>query len=189
MLPETFWSTLVGLGDASGDLSLSDVPLGEVGADGAKNGEILMLLAAQSMAVGTILVRWVCKTIDPVVATGWHMILGGLPLLAIAAATETDLPQRLEGLSGTDFALLAYITLLGGAASYGIFFVNANRGNLTKLSSLTFLTPVFACLFGNLLLQETFTTSQVAGAGITLLGILLVTVDWDGGDGPKTKED
>lgn len=188
-LPETFWSTLVGLGDASGDLSLSDVPLGEVGADGAKNGEILMLLAAQSMAVGTILVRWVCKTIDPVVATGWHMILGGLPLLAIAAATETDLPQRLEGLSGTDFALLAYITLLGGAASYGIFFVNANRGNLTKLSSLTFLTPVFACLFGNLLLQETFTTSQVAGAGITLLGILLVTVDWDGGDGPKTKED
>jgi hypothetical protein len=30
-----------------------------------------MLLAAQSMAVGTVMVRWVSKHVDPVVATGW----------------------------------------------------------------------------------------------------------------------
>ena len=47
-----------------------------------------------------------------------------------------------------------------------------------SLSSLTFLTPVFACVFGNLLLQETFNASEVAGAAITLVGILLVTVDF-----------
>ena len=165
-LPTEFW----GVG-AGGD------PISAAGEGGDLTGEVFMLLAAQSMAVGTILVRWVCKTIDPVVATGWHMILGGLPLLAAALATEPELAQRLEGLGGADLALLSYITLLGGAASYGIFFVNANKGNLTKLSSLTFLTPVFACIFGNLLLKETFNTSQVAGATITLLGILLVTVE------------
>ncbi|QDZ20536.1 WAT1-related protein [Chloropicon primus] len=175
-LPTSVWSELPlhlpGAGVPTGPgLAATGGEVGDLG------GELLMLLAAQSMAVGTILVRWVCKTIDPVVATGWHMILGGLPLLAIAAATETELPQRLEGLAGSDFLVLSYITLLGGAASYGIFFVNANKGNLTKLSSLTFLTPVFACFFGNLLLQETFNASQVVGAGITLLGILLVTVE------------
>lgn len=30
-----------------------------------------MLLAAQSMAVGTVMVRWVSKFSDPVMATGW----------------------------------------------------------------------------------------------------------------------
>lgn len=30
-----------------------------------------MLLAAQSMAVGTIMVRWVSKYSDPIMATGW----------------------------------------------------------------------------------------------------------------------
>lgn len=30
-----------------------------------------MFLAAQSMAVGTVMVRWVSKYSDPVMATGW----------------------------------------------------------------------------------------------------------------------
>ncbi len=37
-----------------------------------------MLLAALSMAVGTVMIRIVCRHADPVAATGWHMILGGL---------------------------------------------------------------------------------------------------------------
>jgi len=48
------------------------------------SGEWWMLLAAQSMAVGTVMVRWVAKYCDPVAATGWHMILGGIPLLVLA---------------------------------------------------------------------------------------------------------
>lgn len=35
------------------------------------SGEWWMLLAAQSMAVGTVMVRWVTKYSDPVMATGW----------------------------------------------------------------------------------------------------------------------
>ena len=60
------------------------------------SGEWWMLLAAQSMAVGTVMVRWVAKYCDPVVATGWHMVLGGLPLLALALVQEG--PEALERL-------------------------------------------------------------------------------------------
>lgn len=35
------------------------------------SGEWWMLLAAQSMAIGTVMVRWVSKYSDPVMATGW----------------------------------------------------------------------------------------------------------------------
>jgi len=62
--------------------------------------------------------------------------------------------------AGLDALNLFYITMLGSAASYGVFFYNASRGNLTALSSLTFLTPMFAAGTGFLLLGETLTPSQ-----------------------------
>jgi drug/metabolite transporter (DMT)-like permease len=72
------------------------------------SGEWWMLLAAQSMAVGTVMVRWVAKYCDPVVATGWHMVLGGIPLLAAAVWREGgEAPSRLALLTGgCDAALL-----------------------------------------------------------------------------------
>ncbi|PWA58862.1 nodulin MtN21 /EamA-like transporter family protein [Artemisia annua] len=38
------------------------------------SGEWWMLLAAQSMVVGTVMVRWVSKYSDPVMATRWWMV-------------------------------------------------------------------------------------------------------------------
>ena len=49
-----------------------------------------MLLAAQAMAAGTLMVPWVTRYVDPVMATGWHMVLGGVPLVATSLATERD---------------------------------------------------------------------------------------------------
>ncbi|KAI3922928.1 hypothetical protein MKW98_007059 [Papaver atlanticum] len=39
------------------------------------SGEWWMLLAAQSMAVGTVMVRWVSKYSDPIMATGWGILV------------------------------------------------------------------------------------------------------------------
>ncbi|GAB4346605.1 MAG: DMT family transporter [Cyanophyceae cyanobacterium] len=137
----------------------------------AANGAWWMLLAALSMAVGTVMMRPLSRQVDPIVATGWHMILGGMPLLGLSAATELEQWQRL-GLA--DWGAIAYATVLGSAASYGVFFYFASRGNLTSLSALTFLTPIFALVFGNLFLQETLSPVQGAGVLLTLLSIYLV---------------
>lgn len=130
-----------------------------------------MLLAALSMATGTILIRYVCRHVDPVVATGWHMVLGGLPLFGLSALAET---QPWQGLTGFDWGAIAYSTLFGSALAYGIFFFLAAQGNLTSLSALTFLTPVFALLFGNLFLAETLSSLQWLGVSFTLVSIYLI---------------
>jgi len=134
-------------------------------------GEWLMLMAALSMAVGTILIRYVAKDADPVVATGWHMILGGLPLWGLSLVNETQ-PWAGIGLSG--WGAIAYSTILGSALAYGIFFFLASQGNLTSLSALTFLTPVFALLFGNLFLGEVLSPIQTAGVALTIVSIYLI---------------
>ena len=136
-----------------------------------QNGEWLMLLAALSMAVGTILIRYVCRHADPVVATGWHMIIGGLPLFFLSASFESE--QWIH-LSLSNWMALSYSTILGSAIAYGLFFYFASSGNLTSLSSLTFLTPVFALLFGNLLLSEVLSPIQWLGVSFTLISIYLI---------------
>jgi hypothetical protein len=69
---------------------------------------------------------------------------------------------------------LAYSTIFGSAIAYGIFFYFASSGNLTSLSSLTFLTPVFALLFGNLFLSEVLSPLQSLGVCLTLVSIYLI---------------
>ncbi|MBW4669728.1 MAG: EamA family transporter [Cyanomargarita calcarea GSE-NOS-MK-12-04C] len=136
-----------------------------------ESGEWLMLLAALSMAVGTVFIRYVTKYVDPVTATGWHMIIGGLPLWGISLNLESE---QWQNLIPSDWLALGYATLFGSAIAYGLFFYFASSGSLTSLSSLTFLTPVFALLFGNLFLSEMLTTVQWVGVGLTLISIYLI---------------
>ncbi|MBF2015937.1 MAG: DMT family transporter [Rivularia sp. T60_A2020_040] len=136
-----------------------------------QSGELLMLLAALSMALGTVMIRFVTRHVDPLTATGWHMILGGLPLWGISATIES---QQIQNLIPSDWIALGYATIFGSAIAYGMFFYFASSGNLTSLSSLTFLTPIFALLFGSILLNESLTGLQWLGVAITLASIYLI---------------
>ncbi|KAL8109293.1 WAT1-related protein At3g02690, chloroplastic [Apium graveolens] len=139
------------------------------------SGEWWMLLAAQSMAVGTVMVRWVSKYSDPIMATGWHMIIGGIPLAGIAILNhEPAISGGLVELTTNDLLALLYTSIFGSAISYGVYFYNATRGSLTKLSTLTFLTPLFASFFGFLYLGETFSPMQLTGALVTVAAIYMV---------------
>ena len=137
----------------------------------ANNGEWLMLLASLSMAVGTVMIPFISRHVDPVVATGWHMIIGGLPLFSLSWWYESE---QIINLNWHHWLSLGYATVFGSAIAYGLFFYLASKGNLTSLSALTFLTPVFALLFGNLLLAEVLSPLQSVGVCLTLVSIYLI---------------
>lgn len=174
------WRGWLGLGLGIVGISVIGLPQAWVSAwfsgepQGVNLGEILddglwlMLLASVSMAVGTVMMPKISQYVDPVVATGWHMILGGLPLLGMSAAWES---QQWENIDAGGWCAIAYSTVFGSAIAYGLFFFFASKGNLTSLSALTFMTPVFALLFGNLFLAEVLTPLQWAGVSIALIGI------------------
>lgn len=135
------------------------------------NGEWLMLLASLSMAVGTVTIAYVSRHVDPVVATGWHMILGGLPLFGLSWLQES---QQWQNMTLESWLGLGYATVFGSAIAYGIFFYLASKGSLTSLSALTFLTPIFALLFGTILLSETLSSIQSVGVFLTVISIYLI---------------
>lgn len=115
--------------------------------------------------------RYVSRHADPITATGWHMILGGLPLFALSSQFEVDQWVQLDLSS---WAAIGYATVFGSAIAYGLFFYFAASGSLTSLSSLTFLTPIFALLFGNLFLSEMLSPLQWFGVSLTLVSIYFI---------------
>ena len=149
------------------------------------HGELWMLGAAAAMAVGTVLCRFATKHSDALVVTGWHMLLGGLPLV-LGAAWMAQAPASDGGTNAatalafwpqwtaSQWGLMAYASLLGSALAYGLFFWFASQGDLTGFTALTFLTPVFALLSGLLFLEESLRPLQWLGALLALLSVLLI---------------
>ena len=135
-------------------------------------GEVTMLLAAVAMAIGTVLIRFACRHSDPVAATGWHMILGGLPLLLIAAV---DRHFSLPAWDSLDWFRMVFASLFGSALAYGLFFWFANRRDLTSFSSLGFLTPVFALATGGWFLGERLSSVQWVGVLMVLMSVICVS--------------
>ncbi|MEO0854694.1 MAG: DMT family transporter, partial [Cyanobacteria bacterium J06648_11] len=131
-------------------------------------GTILMLLSALSMAAATVMMRQISKHADPIVATGWHLLLGGLPLVVLSALTET---HQWDNLTAAGWLGIGYIAFFTSALAYALFFYCASRENLTQFSSLTFLTPVFALGFGSLFLHESLNLVQWAGVALTLIAV------------------
>jgi drug/metabolite transporter (DMT)-like permease len=150
-----------------GSVRLSDLQFSQI----FDSGQALMLLAALSMAVGTVMIRKVCQYCDPISATGWHMILGGLTLFLGSSLWESG---QWVDLDAASWWLMSYAAIFGSAVAYGLFFYFASQGSLTSLSSLTFLTPVFALIFGNLVLSEVLSSVQFGGVCLTLVSIYFV---------------
>lgn len=141
------------------------------------HGELWMLAAALAMAVGTVISRYACRHSNPLAVTGWHLLLGALPLLlasALAPLLAPGAPPFWPLWSGIDWALMGYASLLGSALAYGLFFWFASSGDLTSFTALTFLTPVFALLCGVALLGEGLRPLQWGGVVLALLSVVLI---------------
>ena len=144
-----------------------------LGESAWSHGELWMLAAALAMALGTVLSRYACRHSHPAAVTGWHMLIGGVPLLLLQALA----PGRPLWPEWTwpEWGLMAYASLLGSALAYGLFFWFATRRDLTGFSTLGFLTPVFALLSGGIWLQERLTALQWVGVCLVLLSVVLVS--------------
>jgi len=141
------------------------------------HGELWMLGAALAMAVGTVISRYACRHSDALAVTGWHMLLGALPLLAgsvLLPAIRVDAPSFWPHWSALQWGLMAYSALFGSAVAYGLFFWFANHGDLTSFTSLTFLTPLFALFCAVALLDEQLEPLQWLGAALALVSVVLI---------------
>lgn len=106
---------------------------------GGGTGAGLSLLSAAALTAGTLLSRRL-NDIDVIVATGWHLLVGGAVLAGIAVVAEG--PPAINWTPRFIFSLL-FLALVGTASTTVAWFTEARQSRLDVLTAWTFLTPVF----------------------------------------------
>ncbi|BBT15532.1 membrane protein [Metapseudomonas otitidis] len=173
ILPEERLSPVQWLGVlvAFGGIALAF--LGKPGnAAGSLFGDALGICAAVAWGATTVLIRGSSLSeAAPVKTLFYQLGVAGLVLLAVAAATG-----RL-GLIPSDRALLSlgFQVVVVALISYLGWFWLLRRYLASRLSMLSFMTPLFGVGFGVLVLGEPLDSSFIFGGLLVLGGLLLVT--------------
>ncbi|MCP1617885.1 drug/metabolite transporter (DMT)-like permease [Pseudomonas sp. SLBN-26] len=173
ILPEERLSPVQWLGVlvAFGGIALAF--LGKPGnAAGSLFGDALGICAAIAWGATTVLIRGSSLSeAAPVKTLFYQLSVAGVVLLAVAAATG-----RL-GLVPSDRALLSlgFQVVVVALISYLGWFWLLRRYLASRLSMLSFMTPLFGVGFGVLVLGEPLDPSFIFGGLLVLGGLLLVT--------------
>ncbi|AKO97820.1 putative permease, DMT superfamily [Marinovum algicola DG 898] len=119
---------------------------------------------AASMAAGTVLSRKWQPPVSALSFTAWQLTAGGLILLPLALIVEPPLPA----LTVANLAGLAWLGLIGAAATYAIWFRGVARLEPGAVSMLGMMSPVTAVILGWVWLGQSLSPVQGAGAVIVL---------------------
>ncbi|WP_333986589.1 EamA family transporter [Providencia huaxiensis] len=130
-------------------------------------GIIAGLAGAFSMAAGTVLSRRWQPPVSALTFTSWQLTAGGLVLLPFAIVFEPALPA----LSSLNLIGLGYLTLIGGALTYALWFRGLAILGPSSVASLGFLSPVSAVVLGWFYLNQQLSTLQFIGMIVILLSV------------------
>lgn len=135
-------------------------------------GKALVLLAAVSIAIGSIVVRRSRSTLPNTAFMAWSMFVGaGMLHVASFAVGESLFAVRFTPW-GT-FSLV-YISFLSTAVAFVIYFFLIRTYGPLETNLVSYLSPVVAILLGWGLLGETISLGAVIGFLLIFTGFLLV---------------
>ena len=133
-------------------------------------GVVAALGGAVVMATGVVLSKRWASPAPLLATTGWQLVAGGILLLPIAWIVEGALPASLT------FANLAgytYLTIIGSAVAYALWFRGLRGLSPTDVTFLGLLSPVVATVLGWLALDQRLSPAQLIG-GLVVLTALVV---------------
>jgi drug/metabolite transporter (DMT)-like permease len=135
-------------------------------------GDGMMLSAAVLWAATTVLIKGsALARIDPAKTLAYQLAVSGFALTALAPLFGE---KGITALSLPIVAAMLYQTLAVAFASYLAWFGLMRTYPASTLSAFTFLTPVFAVLFGAVLLGERVSAMLIAALVFVACGIWLV---------------
>jgi probable blue pigment (indigoidine) exporter len=121
------------------------------------------------MAAGVVLSKRWPSPAPLIGTTGWQLVAGGLLLLPIAILVEGRPPASL---SIANLAGYGYLTIIGAALAYALWFRGIRALSPTKVTFLSLLSPLVATTLGWLALDQQLTAAQTLGALIVLAAIV-----------------
>jgi len=138
----------------------NEVPLDAIGVMAAIGG-------ALSMASGVVMTKKWGRPVPLLAFTSWQLTAGGLVLLPVTLAFE-GLPGEL---TGRNLAGYGWLSLVGCAVAYSVWFRGIGKLPVAATSVLALLSPVVAAVIGFVALDQSMTPMQLTGVAVILVAV------------------
>lgn len=137
--------------------------------DFVPGGDIPILIASASAAVGDLYSRRAARECDPIFLSGWQQLFGGVILLlgGILAGGKIAAP--------TPFAVLILLAVCGASIlAYTLYMWLARHCAISQLSLYKLTIPIFSVLTSGIILGEDFLKMQYwAAIALVSLGVIV----------------
>ena len=134
-------------------------------------GTLVLLGAAFSFAVGSVLSRRFQFKADTFVATGWQIATAAVFNLSLAAATGS-LHRAVWSWRG--FGAIVYLSVFGSLFGLVAFTYLLKNVAVTKVSTYAFVNPAIAVLLGVLVLHERLAPAELVGMAVIVCAVAMV---------------
>jgi probable blue pigment (indigoidine) exporter len=124
---------------------------------------------AASMATGVTLTKRWQPDVPNLVSTAWQLVAGGVALTVATLAIEGAPPE----LTGRNVAGYAWLSIVGAALAYALWFRGIVRLPVANVSLLGLLSPLVAVTVGWAVLHQRLGLLQVAGIAVVLTALVL----------------
>ena len=111
-------------------------------------GDVLILLSSFCTIFSNVISKKIFNNVDPITATGISQLFGGILIFVIGAVMGGSLSFDLKS-----SWIMIYI-IIASIVSYCIWYGILKKGELSNLFIIKFTEPVFAAVFGAILLSE-----------------------------------
>ncbi len=133
-------------------------------------GTILILGAALSSAIQTLINKALTKRYHALDVTTWAIWIGTLGLLPFSH----DLPEAVRNLSTNGLIHLVFLGVVPAALCYTLFAWVLTRVPIATAMSSVYAIPVFSLIFGWSMLGEQPTALTLIGGFVTIVGVAWV---------------
>jgi len=117
-----------------------------------------------SFSIGVVLTKRYPAPPNRIAATGWQLLIGGVILLPLMLIVEGMPPP----LNGRNIAGFSYLSLVGTAAAFILWFNGIRRLPSASPPLLGLAAPITGAVMGWVVLGQTLSPLQLAGFVITL---------------------
>jgi drug/metabolite transporter (DMT)-like permease len=161
-----------------GGLTLLVTSRADVGSRVDPVGAVILILASASWAWGSVWSKSAVLPKSPFLATSMEMIAGGL-LLLLTAGVAGQFHDFDPGKVSLDAALSwAYLVVFGSLVGFTAYIWLLGVTSIAKAGTYAYVNPIVAVFLGWAILDETVSSRMLLAAGVILLGVALVNVDW-----------
>lgn len=141
-------------------------------------GAVILVLASASWAWGSVLSKTAALPESPFLATSMEMIAGGVLLLLTAALAGQFGDFHPASVSAAAAVSWVYLVVFGSLVGFTAYIWLLGVTSIAKAGTYAYVNPVVAVLLGWAILHEPVSLRMLIAAGVILVGVAVVNVDW-----------